>query len=59
MSFISQLGYYAYYPYDFEGRVYNRLGLQREFGKHIFAGVSVHSHGAKAEAAEFSIGYRL
>ena len=59
VSFISQLGYYAYYPYDFEGRVYNRLGLQREFGKHIFAGVSVHSHGAKAEAAEFSIGYRL
>src|SRR5690606_28978694 len=24
MSVIAQLGYYVYYPFDFEGRVYNR-----------------------------------
>lgn len=58
-AFIAQLGYYAYYPYEFEMRVYNRLGLQRTIGEHFFVGVSVHSHGAKAEASEFSIGYRL
>lgn len=59
VSFIVNLGYYLTYPYDFEGRVYNRLGIQRDFGDHFFAMVSVHSHGAKAEDASLSIGYRL
>lgn len=58
-SFITQLGYYVYYPYDFEGRVYNRIGLQRYFGDKIFAAVTVKAHGAKAEAVEFGIGVRL
>lgn len=59
ISFVANLGYYVYYPYDFEGRIYNRLGIQRDFGEHFFGVVSVHSHGAKAEAASLSIGYRL
>ncbi len=58
-SFITQLGYYVYYPYDFEGRVYNRIGLQRYFGDKFFGGVTVKAHGAKAEAVEFSVGVRL
>ncbi|WP_298892314.1 acyloxyacyl hydrolase [uncultured Psychroserpens sp.] len=59
MSFISQLGYYVYYPYDFEGRVYNRIGLKRYFGDKIFGAITLKSHGAKAEAVEFGIGIRL
>ncbi|WP_204346955.1 acyloxyacyl hydrolase [Psychroserpens algicola] len=59
MSFITQLGYYVYYPYDFEGQMYNRIGLKRYFGEHLFGAVTLKSHGAKAEAVEFGIGIRL
>ncbi|TDS10884.1 lipid A 3-O-deacylase PagL [Maribacter caenipelagi] len=59
MSIISQLGYYVYYPFDFEGRMYNRMGLKRYFGDKIYGSVSLKSHGAKAEAVEFGIGIRL
>ncbi|MDT7828116.1 acyloxyacyl hydrolase [Pricia sp. S334] len=59
LSVIAQLGYYVYYPYDFEGRVYNRVGLKRYFGKKVFGAVTLKSHGAKAEAVEFGIGIRL
>ncbi|MGY8914659.1 MAG: acyloxyacyl hydrolase [Flavobacteriales bacterium] len=59
MSVISQLGYYVYYPFDFEGRIYNRIGLKRYFGDKLFAAITLKSHGAKAEAVEFGIGIRL
>lgn len=59
LSLISQLGYYVYYPFDFEGRVYNRMGLKRYFGDKVFATISLKSHGAAAEAVEFGIGIRL
>lgn len=59
MSIISQLGYYMYYPFDFEGRVYNRMGLKRYFGEKVFGAITLKSHGAKAEAVEFGIGIRL
>jgi hypothetical protein len=59
MSLITQLGYYVYYPYDFEGKVYNRVGLKRYFGDTVFGAITLKSHGAKAEAVEFGIGVRL
>ncbi len=59
MSIISQLGYYVYYPFDFEGRTYNRIGLKRYFGDKWFGAVTLKSHGAKAEAVEFGVGVRL
>lgn len=59
MSFETQLGYYVYYPFDFEGRVYNRIGLKRYFGDKWFGAVTLKSHGAKAETVEFGIGIRL
>ncbi|WP_086475499.1 MULTISPECIES: acyloxyacyl hydrolase [Arenibacter] len=59
MSIISQLGYYVYYPFDFEGRVYNRMGLKRYFTDKIFGAITLKSHGAKAEAVEFGVGIRL
>ncbi|MEP5254496.1 MAG: acyloxyacyl hydrolase [Winogradskyella arenosi] len=59
MSVVTQLGYYVYYPYDFEGRTYFRVGLKRYFGQRVFGAVTLKSHGAKAEAVEFGIGLRL
>lgn len=59
MSMIAQLGYYVYYPFDFEGKMYNRIGLKRYFGDKVFGALTLKSHGAKAEAVEFGIGIRL
>jgi hypothetical protein len=59
MSIISQFGYYVYYPFDFEGRMYNRVGLKRYFGDKIYGAITLKSHGAKAEAVEFGVGIRL
>ena len=59
MSLITQLGYYVYYPFDFEGKVYNRVGLKRYFGDNMFGSITLKSHGAAAEAVEFGIGIRL
>lgn len=59
LSVVTQLGYYVYYPYDFEGRTYIRIGLKRYFGEKLFGAVTLKSHGAKAEAVEFGIGVRL
>jgi hypothetical protein len=59
MSLVTQLGYYVYYPYDFEGRVYNRVGLKRYFGDKMYGAITLKSHGAKAEGVEFGIGIRL
>jgi len=59
LSLITQLGYYVYYPFDFEGRVYNRIGLKRYFGEKIFGSVTLKAHAAAAEAVEFGLGIRL
>ena len=59
MSIETQFGYYVYYPFDFEGRTYIRIGLKRYFGNKFFGAMTLKSHGAKAEAVEFGIGVRL
>ncbi len=58
-SLVTQFGYYVYYPFDFEGRTYLRIGLKRYFGKKWFGAMTLKSHGAKAEGVEFGIGIRL
>ena len=58
-SVVTQLGYYVYYPFDFEGRTYFRVGLKRYFSDKWFGALTLKSHGAKAEAVEFGIGVRL
>ena len=55
----AQVGYYVYYPFDFESRVYFRAGLKRYFGKKWFGALTLKSHGARAEAVELGIGIRL
>ena len=59
LSVETQLGYYIYYPVDFEGRTYLRIGLKRYFGAKFFAAITLKSHAAKAEAVELGIGIRL
>lgn len=60
VAFVSQIGYYVYWPSKFENRVYLRLGLKRYFYKDkIFAAITLKSHWAKAEGVEFGIGIRL
>lgn len=60
VAMIAQLGYYVYYPFDYENRIYNRLGIKRYLmGDNLYASVGVKAHWAKAEAVEFGIGYRL
>ncbi len=59
ISIPAQIGYYVYYPYEFEGQVYLRTGVQYYATKNIFGSLTVKSHAAKAEAMEFSIGYRF
>lgn len=58
-SILTQFGYYAYYPVDFEGRTYIRAGMKRYFGKKWFVVMTLKSHGAKAEAVELGVGIRL
>ncbi len=60
IAFVSQVGYYVYWPYEFEKRVYNRLGLKRYlFNDKMFVSATVKAHYAKAEAVEFGVGIRL
>ncbi len=59
-AFVSQLGYYVYWPYEFENRIYNRLGLKRYmFNDKFFAAITLKAHWAKAEAVEFGVGIHL
>jgi hypothetical protein len=59
MSLITQLGYYIYYPYEYDIRVYERIGFKRYFGDYVFGSVTLKAHGASAEAIEFGLGFRL
>lgn len=60
VAFVSQLGYYVYWPYEYENRIYNRLGLKRYlFEEKFFVALTLKAHWAKAEAVELSIGIRL
>ena len=59
MSVITQFGYYLYYPFDFDGRTYQRIGLKRYINDKWFASLTLKSHSAKAEAVELGIGIRL
>ena len=55
-----QMGYYVYYPYEFEKRIYLRAGFKRYlYNEKLFAVVSLKSHWAQAEAVEFGVGYRF
>lgn len=59
LSMQNQIGYYVYYPFDFEGRMYLRNGLKYRMSDRISLSLSLKSHAAQAEAIEWGISYRL
>ncbi len=59
ISLITQVGYYIHYPFPYEARYYERLGLKRYFGDKWYAAVSLKAHAANAETVEFGVGIRL
>ena len=58
-SLVAQYGYYIYYPVDFEGKTYIRVGLKYYLNNKLFTAVSLKTHAANAEAVEFGLGYRF
>jgi len=58
-SVMTQAGYYIYDPYKPFAPFYVRAGLRRYFKNKLYASLCVKSHYAKAEAAEFAIGWRF
>lgn len=59
LSIETQIGYYIYKPFDYEIDIYQRLGLKYYIYKNLFSGISLKTHGGRAEALEFTIGVRL
>ena len=59
LSLIAQVGYYVYYPVEFQGRFYERIGLKRYFNDKWFASISLKAHAAKAETVAFGFGIML
>lgn len=59
LSIEAQIGFYVYYPYEYDGRVYETLGLKRYFGDKWYASVRLKAHGANAETVEFGFGVRI
>lgn len=58
-SIITQLGYYIYYPYKYETRYYERIGVKKYFGNKWFAVASIKAHFFLAESIDLGIGIRL
>lgn len=59
ISLETQIGYYLYDPFAADWRIYDRIGAKYYINKSLFGGLAIKTHGLLAEAAEFSIGYRL
>jgi len=55
----TQLGYYVYWPYQYESRVYTRVGVAYYFSERVFGVSTVKTHAFNAEAIEFGLGLRL
>ena len=55
----SQLGYYVYWPYEYETRTYTRIGVKHYFTDTIFMVGTVKAHAVNAEAIEFGVGIRI
>jgi hypothetical protein len=58
-SIFTQFGYYVYYPFKFEGRIYERIGLKRYFNDKWFAVINLKAHFAKAETFSLGVGIRI
>ena len=54
-----QTGFYLYNRYKPDGDLYSRIAIRHHFNQHLFATLNLKTHYAKADYAEWGIGYRL
>lgn len=59
LSIITQAGYYLHDELNYYGKIYFRVGLRKYFNDKIYGSFSIKSHAARAEAAEFGLGWRI
>ena len=59
LSFLTQLGVYVYKPYKSDKPVYQRYGFKYAFHEQFFGAVYLKTHYAKADAVEWTIGFKL
>ena len=59
LSIETTVGYYVKYPFEYDGRLYETLGLKRYINNKWFASVRLKAHAANAETVEFGVGIRL
>ncbi|WP_298365885.1 acyloxyacyl hydrolase [uncultured Lutibacter sp.] len=59
ISIETQLGFYAKYPFEYGGRVYETLGIKRYINSKWFASLRLKAHAADAETVELGVGIRL
>ncbi|MCK5814710.1 MAG: acyloxyacyl hydrolase [Flavobacteriaceae bacterium] len=58
-SAITEIGVHAYYPYNYAGVLYERIGLRKRFNEHLFADLTLKVNLFRAEGLEFGIGYQF
>lgn len=58
-AFVSQVGYYLYYPFPYVSRVYERFGFKYKLTKHIFSEITLKANLFRAEALEIGLGYAI
>lgn len=58
-SLVTQVGYYVYYPFELEGKLYERVGLKRYLDDKWFVSINLKLHLFKAENATLGVGIRL
>lgn len=59
LSFLMQLGVYVYKPYKSDKPVYQRYGLKYAFHENVFGGIFLKTHYGKADAVEWTVGFKL
>lgn len=58
-ALISQIGYYAYYPFPYVSRLYERFGFKYKISKHLFSEVTLKANLFRAEGLEIGLGYKF
>jgi hypothetical protein len=59
LSLFSSLGIYVYDKFNLNGRFYNRFGMRYTIAKKMFVNLSIKTHWANADYAEFGAGIRF
>ena len=54
-----QYGYTFYNPYNFDGKIYSKLGLKYRINQHFYSGVRLKANGGKADFVEWTLHYKI